>query len=234
MPTCLLQEQLEILVPELSAAIPENRSVYEKLLPAAAELHATRQQHLTDEQIEALATGFDRAVGTELSTRLPHTGRLLGCVVADELAGCELAVTSLHAWLTDAIRFPGSMDCRGAGNLAPSPPTCWSHSRYPHESTRTAMKSLNPSEVSILVVEDDPDVLCGTVRLMEKRATSVDEAISGEDALRSVQHRHADVILLDRDLPGLDGIEVCRRIKADQALKAIFCHHGLGLLHAER
>ena len=91
---------------ELAAAIPENRSAYEKLLPAAAELRESRRRHLTDAQIQAIATGFDRAVGPEWSARFPHTGTLLGCAVADELEGSELAVESLRPWRTDATRSP--------------------------------------------------------------------------------------------------------------------------------
>ena len=106
MPTMLLQDQLEILVQELSAAIPEKQSEYERLLPAAAELHALRRQHLSDEQMHTISAEFDRTVGPVWSARFPHTGHLLGCAVADELGGSELAVESLHTWLTDAARFP--------------------------------------------------------------------------------------------------------------------------------
>jgi len=108
MPTFLLADQLEILVEELAAAIPEKKSAYEKLLPAAAELRESRRRHLTDAQIQAIATGFDRAVGPEWSARFPHTGTLLGCAVADELEGSELAVESLRPWMTDATRFPAA------------------------------------------------------------------------------------------------------------------------------
>ncbi len=106
MPTFLLADQLEILVKELAAAIPENRSAYQRLLPAAAELRESRRRHLTDAQIRAIDTGFDHAVGPDWSTRFPHTGTLLGCAVADELEGSELAVESLRQWMTDATRFP--------------------------------------------------------------------------------------------------------------------------------
>jgi heme oxygenase len=106
MPTVLLQDQLEIVVRELAAANPEKTSSYEKLLPAAAELRAVRRQHLADDQLDVLAAGFDHAVGPEWSARFPHTGTMLGCAVADELAGSELAVESLRPWLTDVSRFP--------------------------------------------------------------------------------------------------------------------------------
>ncbi len=108
LPTCLLQVQLEMLVKELSAAIPEKKTAYEKLLPAAAELHALRRKHLSDENIQAIAAEFDHAVGPEWSARFPRTGELLGCAVADELEGSELAVTSLRPWFTDPARFPAA------------------------------------------------------------------------------------------------------------------------------
>ena len=108
MPTLLLQDQLEILVRELSAALPEKKSAYEKLLPAAAELPALRRRHLSDETIQAIAAGFDRAAGPEWSARFPRTGELLACAVADELAGSPLAVESLRPWFTDAARFPAA------------------------------------------------------------------------------------------------------------------------------
>jgi hypothetical protein len=118
MPTLLLQVQLEILVEELAAAIPEKKTDYEKLLPAAADLRESRRKHLTDERLEALAAAFDRDVGPEWSTRYPRTGALLGAAVADELNGSEGAVESLCAWLTDTARFPAAWIAAVAATLA--------------------------------------------------------------------------------------------------------------------
>lgn len=106
MPTLLLQEQLEILVAELAAAIPEKRSEYAKLLPAAAELGESRRRHVPDELMHSLATEFDRSVGSEWSARLRHTGRLLAAAVADELGGNAGAIESLQTWMTSPDRFP--------------------------------------------------------------------------------------------------------------------------------
>jgi heme oxygenase len=108
MPTWLLEVQLGILVRELSAAIPEKKSEYETLLPAAAELQALRRKHFSDEDLSAIAAEFDCAVGPEWAARLPRAGALLGCAVADELNGSDLAVESLRSWLTDAARFPAT------------------------------------------------------------------------------------------------------------------------------
>jgi heme oxygenase len=118
MPTLLLQVQLEILVEELAAAIPEKKTDYEKLLPAAADLRESRRKHLTDERLEALAAAFDRDVGPEWSARYPHTGALLGAAVADELEGCDGAAESLVSWLTDAARFPAAWIAAVTATLA--------------------------------------------------------------------------------------------------------------------
>ncbi len=77
--------------------------------------------------------------------------------------------------------------------------------------------------IRILVVDDDPDTLGGVVRLLEKTGRyAVESASNGEDALSSVQRQRPDLLLLDRDLPGIDGLEVCRQIKREEALRDIF------------
>ncbi len=108
MPTFLLEAQLEILVEEMTAALPENKEAYEKLRPAADDLRASRRLHLSDEEVARLAAGFDRAAGPGWTGRLPRTGALLACAVADERQGCDGAVSSLESWLTDASRFPAA------------------------------------------------------------------------------------------------------------------------------
>ncbi len=69
----------------------------------------------------------------------------------------------------------------------------------------------------IMVVDDDVDVLIGTARLLEKAGYIVDQAADGEAALQTLRQRRPDLLLLDRDMPGLDGLEVCRRIKQEPA-----------------
>ena len=73
----------------------------------------------------------------------------------------------------------------------------------------------------ILVIDDEQDV----VRLIQKslsgRGHIVQIARDGATALARVKHEPPDVILCDSDLPRIDGAEVCRRIKTDDATKAI-------------
>ncbi|MFC3050727.1 PleD family two-component system response regulator [Kordiimonas pumila] len=69
----------------------------------------------------------------------------------------------------------------------------------------------------VLVVDDVPP----NVKLLEAKLTSeyfdVLTAYSGPEALDIISREHPDIILLDVMMPGMDGFEVCRRIKKDPA-----------------
>jgi len=76
--------------------------------------------------------------------------------------------------------------------------------------------------VRILVVDDNPDILSGTARLLERAGYVVDQAACGAAVPPAVQTHRPDLVLLDRDLPDLDGLEVCRRIKQSAAMADTF------------
>lgn len=73
----------------------------------------------------------------------------------------------------------------------------------------------------VLVIDDEPDVVRLIVKVLSGRGHVVQVARDGASALAQVQHEPPDVILLDSDLPKIDGAEVCRRIKTDQATAGI-------------
>jgi putative two-component system response regulator len=73
---------------------------------------------------------------------------------------------------------------------------------------------------TVLLVDDTPeniDVLVGTL----KNDYHVKAATNGEKALQLVQAAPPDIILLDIMMPGIDGYEVCRRLKADYTTRHI-------------
>lgn len=65
----------------------------------------------------------------------------------------------------------------------------------------------------ILVVEDDERIRAALRLALEDEGYDVQEAPSGEGALRSFEQRPADVVLIDVMLPGMDGFEVCRSLR---------------------
>ncbi len=67
---------------------------------------------------------------------------------------------------------------------------------------------------SILVIDDEPDNFDVIEALLPDRGYELHYAASGQDAIDALDLFQPDVILLDVMMPGMDGIEVCQRIKA--------------------
>ena len=66
----------------------------------------------------------------------------------------------------------------------------------------------------ILVVEDDPRLAATLDRVLVAEAYDVEVAGDGNEALRRARERPFDLVVLDIMLPGLDGIAVCKRLRA--------------------
>src|SRR4029079_5794152 len=66
----------------------------------------------------------------------------------------------------------------------------------------------------VLLVEDDPSVRGAVERALRGAGHKVDEQTSGDKGLAAATATPYDAIVLDRGLPGLDGIEVCRKLRA--------------------
>lgn len=73
----------------------------------------------------------------------------------------------------------------------------------------------------ILLVDNDPDILktLGSRLILEK--FQVTTSLSGEIALERVRKLKPDLVILDLVLPGIDGYEVCRRLKKDRKYRDI-------------
>ena len=71
--------------------------------------------------------------------------------------------------------------------------------------------------VTVLAVDDQPQNLRLLDAVLTPRGHRVLTASSGEEALRLLQDGGIDIVLLDIVMPGIDGYEVCRRIRADPA-----------------
>lgn len=77
------------------------------------------------------------------------------------------------------------------------------------------------SSATILNVDDDPIGRYHVTHILRNSGFNVIEAESGEEALRLISETAPDLVLLDVKLPGIDGIEVCRRLKTDDRTRTL-------------
>ncbi|KAA0118961.1 DNA-binding response regulator [Methylobacterium sp. P1-11] len=80
---------------------------------------------------------------------------------------------------------------------------------------------VQPHRDIVLVVDDSPDTLSFLTEAIERSGATVLVAVGGDLALALVDEITPDVILLDAVMPGLDGFETCRRLKAKPQLAGV-------------
>ena len=73
----------------------------------------------------------------------------------------------------------------------------------------------------ILIVEDDPDIAELVARYLDKAGYTTERVSSGRDGLDAVRAKPPDLIVLDVMLPHIDGLEVCRLLRANDKTSAI-------------
>lgn len=71
------------------------------------------------------------------------------------------------------------------------------------------------SPPTILVVDDDPHIRELLLFALERNGLRAEEAADGEAALTAIARSPPDLLVLDINMPRLDGLEVCRRLRAD-------------------
>jgi DNA-binding response OmpR family regulator len=74
---------------------------------------------------------------------------------------------------------------------------------------------------TILVADDDPEILTLVSRRLAKRGYTVHEAQDGVQTLAEARAKHPDLIVLDVMMPGKNGWEVAKELRADPATKGI-------------
>ena len=77
------------------------------------------------------------------------------------------------------------------------------------------------SKKKIVIVEDEPDILEVLSYNLKREGFDVSHALDGIKGLALIEKVEPDLVILDLMLPGLDGLEICRRIKSVEKLKHI-------------
>jgi DNA-binding response OmpR family regulator len=75
--------------------------------------------------------------------------------------------------------------------------------------------------VKLLIVEDEKDLAEAIARGLTRQAYSVDVAFDGLEALKLIEVNSYDLIILDLNLPGVDGLEICQRVRSTDSTTGI-------------
>lgn len=84
----------------------------------------------------------------------------------------------------------------------------------------------------VLLVDDEEDFIATLGQRLEARKLKVTTATSGEKALEIVESKDFDVIVLDLAMPGMDGLEVLKRIKSHHPEAEIIMLTGHGTIES--
>lgn len=77
--------------------------------------------------------------------------------------------------------------------------------------------------IRILAVDDEPDLRSLLRILLQSKGFQIDEAASGEEAVSMVLgHAPYDLVIMDIMMPGIDGVEACRRIREHSSVPMLF------------
>jgi excisionase family DNA binding protein len=115
-------------------------------------------------------------------------------------------------------------------SLLPSYRTPGGHRRIRHDDLLAFLRkhqiptppTLIDGNFGVLIVDDDPDIVHLVANFLQQQGDyEIASASDGITALLEVGRIKPDLLILDIMIPGVDGIEVCRRIKADSANKTV-------------
>jgi CheY-like chemotaxis protein len=87
-------------------------------------------------------------------------------------------------------------------------------------SPRPDATDLSPGR-TVLIVEDDPETRRFYSSALERGGFLIEQAHNGHQALEKALESPPDLIVTDIAVPGIDGIELCRRLRADARTRAI-------------
>ena len=91
--------------------------------------------------------------------------------------------------------------------------------QYRHDTDHE--RAVREERAMIMVVDDSVTVRKVTSRLLERQGYDVVTAKDGQDALEKLEHIRPDVILLDVEMPRMDGFEFTRRLRQHNLLQAL-------------
>jgi signal transduction histidine kinase len=199
-----------------------------KFTPTGGEVRVSGRHEGSDVWLEVHDTGigiaeldlpriFEEFYQVDGSYSRSYGGTGLGLALVRkmvELQGGRIEVASTVGRGTRfTLAFPGALVAAGAAEAATARPQLVAAAPVPLPGVQPSA-SREGGEGRILLVEDNPVNRKLARNILRSRGYEVWEAASGEEALELLRERVPDLVLVDIQLPSLDGLEVTRRIKS--------------------
>src|SRR5689334_6526402 len=80
---------------------------------------------------------------------------------------------------------------------------------------------MDPVPTRVLIVEDDPDIAHLVAHYLDKAGFTSETIASGRDALAAILANPPELVILDLMLPQVDGLEICRTVRANTKTAAV-------------
>ena len=156
---------------------------------------------------DALTDMFEPFVQVDASAERRHGGTGLGLAISDRLVRLMRGTLDVQSTLGEGTVFTVALPlaCAAGGEVAaPAPPG-------PAPAEGSTLRG------RVLLVEDNPINRAVGVRQLERLGLAGDVVVSGEDAVRVVRGEDWDCVLMDCQMPGMDGFAATRAIRAAEA-----------------
>jgi PAS domain S-box-containing protein len=141
-----------------------------------------------------------------------HEGTGLGLALTQQLAGLHGGTVECYSQFGHGCQFTIALPLSLQQN---------SRKLDQMESRQSLRSSAKTAKSHLLLVEDRQDNAMLLQDILQHWGYQVHHAANGEDALAWLESHHPDLILMDVQLPGIDGLEVTRQIKAHSTWKSI-------------
>ena len=171
---------------------------------------------------EQLARVFDAFSQAEETTAREYGGTGLGLAITKQF--CEILGGSIVGKSVPGSGsvFEVTLPAHAPSNMASTPEGApLLDEATPVDRSPMTTDASDPAHTTVLVVDDDPAARDLLTRFLRREGFGVITAATGEQAMRMARERLPSAITLDVMMPGMDGWEVLRSLKADATLAAI-------------